>query len=224
MNRGEGSGPIDLFDEVLTPDVAAVLARIGAQPGLGAFYMAGGTAAALQIGHRMSLDIDLFSERPWTWAATQPMLIAVGPVAVDRLEEGGFVGTVSGVRVSLFHYPYVLLAPPVPSRSGVPLADLLDIACMKIVAVAQRGSRKDFVDLYHMAMAGTTVREAIAALPRKTPGISYSLIHLAKSLVYFDDAEEEPDPVMLVEHDWRRVRRYFEAQADALLGEIEGRR
>jgi hypothetical protein len=211
-----------LHEEVLSPETARVFECLGGRPELRAFYLAGGTGAALQLGHRLSADLDLFTERPWTWDGVAPALSACGPVVVDRQEEGTFVGSVSGVRVSLFRYPYPLLEEPIPTRFGIPLARLVDVGCMKLVAVSQRGSRKDFVDLYELSRAGVSVREILAALPVKMPAVALNPVHVLRSLAYFGDAEAEPDPIMLAPYDWSVVRGYCLRQADALLDEIVG--
>jgi hypothetical protein len=196
---------------------------LGGQTSMSAFYLAGGTAVALHLGHRISEDLDLFTERPWSFETIAPALAVCGPVVVDRQESGTFVGSVGGVRVSLFHYPYVVIEEPVPTRFGLPVADLADLGCMKLVAVAQRGSRKDFVDLYYLGAAGYSIRELLALLPRKMPGVEFNPVHILRSLAYFEDAEAEPNPVMLVPYDWAKVREYCIAEAGALLEEILAR-
>ncbi|MBU4557224.1 MAG: nucleotidyl transferase AbiEii/AbiGii toxin family protein [Actinobacteria bacterium] len=210
----------ELHEEVLSAQTSAVFGCLGTQVSLNAFYLAGGTAAALQLGHRLSLDLDLFSERRWSWDSASQALSACGNVTVDIQEPGTFVGSVSGVRVSLFHYPHVLIEEPVPTRFGIPLAPLADIGCMKLVAVAQRGSKKDFVDIYQLGAAGYTVRDLMRLLERKMPAVSYNPTHIIKSLAYSDDAEQEPDPIMLMPYDWSAVREYCARQAEALLSEI----
>jgi hypothetical protein len=212
----------DLHEEVLSADTNRVFGRLGESPALSAFYLAGGTAAALQLGHRYSLDLDLFTERPWSWEQIAPALSSAGNVIVDRQEAGTFVGSVGDVRVSLFHYPYVLLEQPIPTRFGVPLASLIDIGCMKLVAISQRGSRKDFIDLYFLGREGLAVRELVRALPRKAPGVEWNPVHILRSLAYFEDAESQPDPVMLLPCDWRDVRRYCLDQSQMLLTEVLG--
>lgn len=211
---------VELHEEVLSAETSAAFGCLGTQQSLNAFYLAGGTAAALQLGHRLSLDLDLFSERRWSWESASQALSACGKVTVDIQEPGTFVGSVSEVRVSLFHYPHVLIEEPVPTRFGIPLASLADIGCMKLVAVAQRGSKKDFVDLCHLGAAGYTVRDLMRLLDRKMPGVSFNPLHIIKSLAYFDDADAEPDPIMLVPYEWPAVREYCARQADALLAEI----
>lgn len=185
-------------------------------------WIAAGTGVALYLGHCVSEDLDLFTERPWSFDVIAPALVACGPVVVDRQEVGTFVGSVGGVRVRLFDYPYVVLEEPLPTRFGVPLAGLRDLGCMKLVAVAQRGSRKDFVDLCHLGAAGYSIRELLTLLPRKMPAVEFNPVHVLRSFAYFEDAEAEPDPVMLVPYEWARVREYCLTEADALLGEILG--
>ncbi len=212
----------ELHEEVLASATMRVFGCLGHQERLGSFYLAGGTGAALQLGHRVSEDLDFFTERPWSWVDLATALGACGPVIVDRQEEGTFVGSVGEVRVSLFHYPYVLLDAPLPTKFGIPVASLLDIGCMKLVAAAQRGSRKDLVDLYYLGSEGISIRDLMRALDRKMPAVAFNPVHILKSLAYFEDAESEPDPVMLVPYDWDSVREYCLAQADTLLDEILG--
>lgn len=211
-----------LHDNVVDEATRSVLVRLANLPELSGFYLAGGTAAALQLGHRRSLDIDLFSERPWSPDVIAGVLGSSGDLQIDRLEPGTLVGTLDHVRLSLFKYDALLLHEPVRTELGIPLAALLDIACMKLVAIAQRGSKKDFIDLYHLAEAGVGVRDALLALPAKYPNVRYNTVHIARSLAYFDDAESEPDPVMLVPYSWSRIRTFALAESSALVTELAG--
>ncbi len=212
--------PSPIHEEVLDTAALEVFARMGEQPELASCYLAGGTAVALQLGHRRSIDLDLFTERPWSFDRVQPALWASGELVVDRAEPGTFVGSVGGVRVSLFQYAAPLLEEPLSTRFGIPLASLIDLACMKLIAISQRGSKKDFVDLYYLGEAGIAVRDIVKVLARKYPGTQYNRIHLLRSLAFFEDAEEEADPVMLVPYSWDRVRRYVLSQSQGLLDEV----
>lgn len=216
-----------LHPEVLDERTSSLLARIAQEDAFRDFYLAGETGLALQLGHRVSLDLDLFSERPWSASGVRDAARALGPTTVDLESEGTLVGEIDGVRVSFFHYPYPLLEPPVRVRGeaagsapAFPLAGLLDIACMKLVAVSQRGSRKDFIDLYFLHRAGVDIRSAIHALTRKMPGVAHNLVHLVRSLAYFVDAESEPEPRMLVSFEWSEARDHALAQSRVLLQEI----
>jgi hypothetical protein len=194
-----------------------LLHGLGQLKALTGFYLAGGTALALQLGHRKSVDLDLFREEEWSVEVATTALAELGGVEVERVEQGTLWARVEGVRVSLFHYPYRLVGELVSSPWGLPLASLLDIACMKLVAVSQRGSRKDFVDLYLLARAGVAPKDALVALAEKTAGITFNPVHIARSLAYFVDAEAEPDPAMLSPYDWPEIRRFFLSEARDIL-------
>lgn len=120
----------------------------------------------------------------------------------------------NGVRVSFFRYTYPLIAPLV-SYEGVDLASLRDISLMKIIAVSDRGSRKDFVDLYAISTRVWPLAEALDSLPRKF-GERYSLAHVLRSLQYFEDAEREPELRLLDPGiSWPEVKRFFRDQVVA---------
>jgi hypothetical protein len=209
-----------IHESVIDEATRSVLRKLADLPDVGGFYLAGGTAAALQLGHRQSLDLDLFSERPWSPDRMAHVLGSVGDLQVDRAEPGTLIGTLDRVRLSLFKYDALLLDELVITDLRVPLAALRDIACMKLVAIAQRGSKKDFIDIYHLAAAGIGVRETLRMLPAKYPGVRYSPVHLARSLGYFDDAEAEPDPVMLVPYSWTRIREFALAESSSLIEQM----
>lgn len=206
-----------IHPEVLDAATTRLLADLAGDRAFTHFYLAGGTGLALQLGHRMSLDLHLFSERPWSPPALLSAARGLGPVVVDLESDDTLVGAIRDVRVSFFHYPYPLLEPTVDGPDGTPIAGLLDIACMKLTAVAQRGSRKDFVDLYFLGLAGVDLPRAVDALPRKMPGVEHNLVHLARSLAYFADAESEPEPRMLVPFEWSEARDYCLRGARAVL-------
>jgi hypothetical protein len=211
-----------LHDEVLDDATRAVLTALGAHLEFRRFYLAGGTALAMQLGHRVSLDLDLFSRDRWSPEAVREALETIGTTTVDLEGQGTFVGSTAGVRVSFFHYPYLLLNPPVPSPCGLLLAGLLDIACMKLIALGQRGSRKDFVDLFFLDRAGVGVRAALEALSRKMPGVEMSRVHIMRSLAYSADADAEPELRMLAPCQWDEVKHWALGESRALLESIRG--
>ena len=117
----------------------------------GDFYLAGGTGLALRLGHRISLDLDLFSEnRLLNQADRQTLkknLEASGKLQILEEKEGTCHLRLETTAVSLFHYPRKLLKPP-SKWSGLKIASIEDISAMKLSAVINRGSKKDFVDLF----------------------------------------------------------------------------
>ncbi len=181
------------------------------------FYLAGGTALALLLGHRRSVDFDWFCETP----LREPLLLANAleslqvPLVVDAVEPGTLHATASGVRLSLLEYRYPLLRRPAASRDPrLRIASLQDIACMKLAAVAQRGSRKDFVDVYALGKRLTLQR--MLRLYRQRYGVT-DVGHVIFALSYFDDAERERMPRMLAPWRWSLIKRTLQRRVGELV-------
>lgn len=171
------------------------------------FYLAGGTALALHLGHRRSLDFDWFTEG----FLTDPILLAQQlreegvPFKTESTERGTLHGTVAGVRVTFLEYRYPLLEPAVFSPDlGCFLAGLQDIACMKLSALAQRGSRKDFIDICALARNGIILESMLDHYRRKYA--VKDIAHVLYGLAYFDDAEREEGPYLVWDLSWKDVK------------------
>ena len=206
---------VEWHPEVLDPASMGTLRRLCASSMLEGFYLAGGTGLALWIGHRKSADLDFFSSRCFSAEELAAMLDGFGAVQVRLLAHRTLDVLANGISVSFLGYRYPLLYPL--GRFGkARIADPRDIACMKLSAVAGRGTRRDFLGLY--AVAQTYGLERLLALfERKYRGIKYSRPHLLKSLAYFDNAEKDPLPDLLTGLDWEAVKKFFIAQAPRLL-------
>ena len=185
------------------------------------FYLAGGTALALRHGHRVSLDLDLFSATEKLYEPRRISLIGglktSGRVTVAESADGTLHLRLAGTPVSLFHYPYPLCRPFSP-WSGIPVAADLDIAAMKLSAIVGRGSRKDFLDLYWICRK-TGLKAALDVAQVKFRDHPDFLLQAARALVYFEDADREPAPRLLLPISWRKVRSYFESEAPKVLRE-----
>jgi hypothetical protein len=179
------------------------------------FYLAGGTAAALHLSHRISVDLDFFGPEPFDSAQLAAQLSDLGKFRLERLAEDTLLGELRGIRISFFRYRYPLIAEPV-SVLGITVASLEDIAAMKLDAISRRGTRRDFIDLYFIAQSGLALPEALQWYQRKYAGLNLNLVHLVKSLAYFADAEADPMPQMLVDLSWDEVKRFFEREARSL--------
>jgi len=178
------------------------------------FYLAGGTGAALQLGHRVSFDFDFFTNKDFNAQNFANKFIALD-LKIDRIEEETLIGTVSGLRFSFFTYLYPLLFP-LRAFNSIWVADLQDIALMKIAAIASRGSKKDFVDLYFVCTEITPLDQLLQLFEKKYKSVRYEKLHLLKSLVYFADAEGEVMPDMLKPCAWKEVKNYFEQEIKRL--------
>lgn len=194
----------------------AVLAQAGVtQP----FYLAGGTAAALHLGHRISVDLDFFGPESFDAEELAGRLADLGRFRLESFAPDTLLGTFEDVRIGFFRYRYSLVDEPVTILDTL-VVGLGDLAAMKIEAIGQRGSRRDFIDLYFICRSRMTLAEALAWHRRKFAGLDINVVHLIRSLVYFEDAEADPMPEMLKPVSWLDVRRFFEEEAQRLFRQL----
>ncbi|MGA2753387.1 MAG: nucleotidyl transferase AbiEii/AbiGii toxin family protein [Terracidiphilus sp.] len=179
------------------------------------FYLAGGTGLALQFGHRLSLDLDFFSKEQFAEEMFLQCVQALDGFTLSAKAPYTIHATVQGTKVSFLGYAYPVLFPQ-NRFLGVAIADPRDIACMKVSAIASRGTRRDFVDLYFCAER-FGLKEILRLFGRKYAQTHYSKIHILKSLTFFGDAERDPMPNMLEMLDWKRVKQFFSSEAPNLL-------
>lgn len=192
-----------------------VLIRAGITDG---FYLAGGTALALVLSYRESHDLDFFRQDAFDEDALVARLEAAGKFSLEKKETGTVRGTFGGTLVSFFHYPYPLLEKP-RAHEGILLASLADIACMKLDALASRGARRDFIDLYFVLHEpGFSLAKILELFAEKYASLDYNLLHIKKGLVYFADAENDSVPRMIKPAVWREVKDFFIAEAGILAG------
>ena len=201
--------------EVINPAVEQTLEALHERALLDGFYLAGGTGLALQLGHRRSLDLDFFGPGPFNEDQLLQRLQLLPGFGLASRDRQTLHVQIGGVKVSFLGCTYPVLFPFAPFLD-VPVAAPKDIACMKISAIASRGTRRDFIDLFMVAE-----QEGVGALcvlfREKFAAANYSLVHILKSLTYFDDADGEPMPHMLMPVSWEDVKRFFVEQAPALL-------
>jgi hypothetical protein len=194
-----------------------VLRFIGQLPFAGRFYLAGGTALALRLGHRRSVDLDFFSVTDEVQRKTrQEILGALAPLGPQAIEDvdGNLLLQVLGLYVGFFSYGYPLL-DPTDNAEGVAIAALLDVGMMKLDALISRGSRKDFYDLYFIAQH-ISIRDLLALGRTKYPYARDFELMAVESLVLFENADRDVQPNLLINVPWEQVRQFFTIQAQAL--------
>lgn len=193
---------MSIHKEAVSPDLMAALYAMMADDRLDAFHLVGGTALALRWGHRRSIDIDLFSA---THFESEPLSeYLVQTFRMDRIETGPDTvrGFIQGIKVDLLAHVYPLISP-LETIEDIRMAGLPDIAAMKLNAIANRGSKKDFWD-YAALLKHFRHREMLAFFAEKYS--ANNLWHAEKSVLYFDDAENEPDPLDLSGNTWGTVK------------------
>lgn len=205
-----------MFREILTESQQALLELLSQVAEVRTFYLAGGTALALSLGHRRSRDFDFFRPKDFVPQDLLSTLRETGDLFVLQQAAGTLTVMLRDIPVSFFRYDYPLLRPLHESPWGLPLADPEDIAAMKLAAIAGRGARKDFVDLYFYAREIAPLERLFSRFREKYRGVSVDPYHLLRSLTFFEDAEAEAMPDLLVGVTWDEIRAFFRAEAARL--------
>ncbi len=156
------------------------------------FYLAGGTALALQIGHRDSIDFDFFTDQSFDTARLFSECLGLfgGHTVLKTQDEKDSLGIIvdDSISISFMRFSYSLIRPLIDS-DHLALASIEDIACMKFSAITGRSTMKDYVDLYYI-LELYPLADLLMIAATKLPTLDRNLI--LKSLVYFDDISTEP--------------------------------
>lgn len=197
--------------ETIDLSTLALLRRLQALPFLADVRLVGGTALALQLGHRKSVDLDLFG----SWQPPNSLQEEVS--ACGKTVRTGGQGRmqfyrIDAVKVDFVTYHHPWLDEPVVEE-GVRLAGLRDIAAMKLFTIANRGSRKDFIDIFFL-LQRFRLTEMFDWFRKKFP--DSELLPVLRSLTYFEDAEKDFSPVMLAPFDWDAAKRDIRAAVETV--------
>jgi hypothetical protein len=204
-----------MFEKTLIPGAKKHLALLGRSGLLQDAYLAGGTGLALQLGHRISMDFDFFTARDFVPRVFASELSQAGEFQAEQTSKGSVIGILGGIRFSLFTYKYPLINAPIEYLS-LRVADVRDIAAMKIDAVGSRGTMRDFIDLYFICEAGHELTDLLKFYEKKYGAAGPSVVHLKKSLVFFDDAECDEMPRMIKRIKWPDVKGWFRKEIKKL--------
>ena len=167
--------------------------------------LVGGTALALQLGHRKSIDLDLFGEIDFENIDKPKAFSHFRKVIQLKKSKNINIFSIDDVKVDFVNYPYPWLQNQL-LIDGIRLANVEDIAAMKLAAITGRGSRKDFIDLYFL-LQKNNLKELLGSYREKYfDGSEYLVL---KSLTYFEDAENDPDIEILEKISWSDVKKYI---------------
>ncbi len=191
-----------LHYETISPATLELLKSIQSISDLHDTCLVGGTALALQLGHRKSIDLDMFGNIHSPASEIRRKLSETHTLQILKESDNINIYLVDGVKVDFVNYAYDWLNPIV-TEDNLRLASVEDIAAMKIAAVIGRGTRKDFIDLYFL-LRTYSMKEILDFYSDKYP--DGSLFIAVKSLSYFDDAETDPMPEMLESVSWQCVK------------------
>lgn len=191
-----------LQQKAVKPELLELLNKLMLINEFSDFYLVGGTALALYDGHRISVDIDLFGKCSLDESVFTTLLKNVGQTIVLSQNPKILIYSVNEIKVDFVNYQYRLIEPG-NIIDGIRILSKKDIAAMKLNAVAGRGSKKDFFDIVQL-LKEFTLTEMLSFYAIKYNQNSEFMV--IKSLLYFDDAENEPDPICLLPIIWDEVK------------------
>jgi hypothetical protein len=204
-----------LQTRAIEPGTLELLKQLMSLPTIEPFYLVGGTALALQLGHRLSVDLDLFT--PHNFAA-QELVESLGgkfDLSVETESPGMIVTFINEVKVDFVKMSYPILFPPLNS-GGIRMLDIRDIAPMKLKAITQRGSKKDFFDIFFL-LEKMSLEGMLQLFQEKFK--MYETFHVVKSLTYFEDAEQYADPIVFDPTvSWTQVKSSVKKAVSKLIG------
>jgi hypothetical protein len=204
----------NLYWNTITPVMRSVWQGFSSSGISAEFYLAGGTALALQLDHRLSVDLDFFSQTQSDIPAlSEPLRLALkdfSPILADS-SWGNLVFLANNVRVGFYGYGYSLVKP-VLKTDGLVLASVEDIGLMKLDALLARASRKDFHDLYELCKQ-IPLRDLLSLAPQKYPDTRDFEAQVVRHLAYFDRAEQETPVPLIKQVEWETVKEWFRKQA-----------
>ena len=167
--------------------------------------LVGGTSLALQLGHRKSIDIELFGVLKDDEFAVSNALKTFKKVNLLQKSKNISIYSIDGIKVDIVNYGYPWLSD-IRLEDGIRLAQMDDIAAIKLSAVTGRGTKKDFIDIYYL-LKQYSLKQLLDLYSKKYSDGSEFLV--LKSLSYFSDADEDPDPNMLHNVRWDQIKVYF---------------
>jgi len=189
------------------------------------FLLAGGTALALQKGHRISYDLDFFTLSSFR---NDKLISAIRKAAPDfqilAEEEGSLTVEIEGVKASFFRYEYPFFDKIVEIEQ-TRMAGVLDIAAMKVIAIIQRGAKRDFIDLYTI-LQEIPFHKLAGHMIKRFGKERVNPVQMGKSLVYFADADTNPEPAYRkgMGLSWEDVRKFFRTHVKQFVFDLEAAR
>ena len=197
-----------LYYETIERSTLALLRGLMQEPILKETRLVGGTALALQLGHRSSIDLDLFGHLDCDDIQLRTILAPYGQLRVMKCTANVKIFTINGIKVDIVNYDSPWIDGMV-IEDGIRLSSVPEIAAMKIRAIIGRGTRKDFVDLYYL-LQQNSLDQLMDLFYKKYPDVNDFMA--IRSLTYFDDAEQAPMPMMRIAVPWDTMKKYINEQ------------
>ncbi len=208
--------------EVIDKNRYDILEKIVQKVSLKRYYLAGGTALALQTGIRESFDFDFFVQTEFDENLLIQELEEIGEIEVTVCRRGTVHAILNGVQITFLHFENNLVEDKVTTEDlqGLYLASIKDIAIMKLIAISQRGTKKDFFDLYFICNNfDITIKDILDLLDKKYDKNKINYLHIIQSLAYFEDAEDENLPKVFIDYNWETIKNYYIKEQEKIYNE-----
>ncbi|GBU24402.1 hypothetical protein R83H12_01032 [Fibrobacteria bacterium R8-3-H12] len=180
-----------------------LLKKLQKLPLLAKTRLVGGTALALQIGHRKSIDLDFFGELDFEIQELIDSIKEFADLTILSESKNIHIYSINGIKVDFVNYKYPWIDDAI-CEDGILLAGIRDIAAMKISAIIGRGTKKDFIDIAFL-LQKFSLKDILDSYSLKYS--DGSIFMAMKSLTYFDDAESDIMPDMLVKKSWKQAKK-----------------
>lgn len=181
-----------LQTQTITPATLQLLTRLMQDPELYSFRLVGGTALALQLGHRISVDLDLFTDTAFDEQQLREYLERNYGLQTDYVSRSTLKGEINNVKIDCIAHQYPWLQEP-ETEGYIRLASLPDICAMKLNAIAGNGTRiKDFIDVAWLS-SHYTLNQMLGFYEQK---YNANVLMPLKAIIYFDEIDSE-EPVHL---------------------------
>ncbi len=203
-----------IFENVLAPETKNLIQKLTIKNLPKNTYLAGGTAVALYLGHRASNDLDFFTPSEFVEKQWEDKLAKELDFKLIKRDWQTLIGTINNVKFSLFSYKYKLISPHYDYLK-LKLASIPDLCAMKLDTIIGRGTKRDYVDIYFLSQSHS-LTEMLSFYEIKYGNLEEKEIMIKKALVFFDEADTDEMPQMLIETDWEKTKQWFLHEAKSL--------
>ena len=197
-----------LYYQTVNNETLELLKRLLVFPAVTDFYLVGGTALSLQMGHRISVDLDFFTNEEFDSQKLLEKLkenYSVKPVGISK---NSLTAEIENIKVDFIRHNYPIVKP-IQFIENIRMASKEDIATMKLNSITTRGSKKDFYDLFQLLNFFSLAEMFDFFKTKYDESMKFIVL---KSLLYFDDADTEPSPVLIKNNSWEEVKNKIRAE------------
>ncbi len=214
---------IDWHFKTLPPNTKKALDFLSLQNWLkeSHWYLAGGTALALSAGHRKSVDLDFFNESPEFDLGEFLSNFKGNDKWKPYINKKNTIyGELFDAKVSFIAYPFFVPKQEYLQYGTIRVLAPKDISVMKIIAISQRGRKRDFFDLYWCVHNIEPLENIIKCLKEQYPSVAHNYHHILKALVYFEDADIDPEPEIYFKATWKEVKKFFTKEVPIIASKL----